>query len=51
MSNNNNEWTWDPDWNLYRRYLLDEGNWLYSDGRVVDFNGNTVRVEDMTAIT
>jgi len=50
MSDANNEWIWDASWNQYRRYLPDEGNWLYGDGSVVDTSGNIVRVEDMTTL-
>jgi len=50
MSESNDGWVWDASWNQHRRYLPDEGNWLLANGYVVDRNGKTVRVVDMTAL-
>ena len=47
MSGTNDEWVWDASWKQYRRYLPDEGNWLYANGYVVNPSGATVRVVNM----
>ncbi len=50
MSDPNDEWVWDASRNQHRRYLPDEGNWLYANGYVLNSSGATVRVVDMSGL-